>query len=206
MKNVLKKLLAVQQEIKAPKSQYNSFGKFSYRTCEDILKQTKPVLKEHNCVLIITDDIKQIANRFYITATVRFIDVDSGEEITNTANAREEEAKKGMDGSQITGAASSYARKYALAGLLLLDDNKDADSMDNSYNQQQPRNSRSTQGSYKDMLLRSIVAKMKKNKIGNDIMTKIMEDKYRKHSSGELTEQEASDLDTNLLTYVKELK
>lgn len=130
-KDVFAKLLKVQTKLKAPKSQYNSFGGFSYRNCEDILEAAKPILNEVKAVIILTDDVKFIENRFYIQATARFIDLDTGEEITNTGYAREEDAKKGMDGSQVTGAASSYARKYALNGLLAIDDNKDADTAKN---------------------------------------------------------------------------
>ena len=135
MKEVLKKLGAIQATLKAPKGQYNSFGKYKYRSCEDILEAVKPLLKENGCTLTITDDIASIGDRYYITATATIYDTESGESISNKASAREEETKKGMDGSQITGTASSYARKYALNGLFLIDDTKDADT-DEYANQQ----------------------------------------------------------------------
>ena len=125
--NVYEKLIAIQSELKAPKSQYNSFGKYAYRNCEDILEALKPLLKEHKSTIYIADEIVTVLDRFYIKATVTFIDAETGEKIINTAYAREEEAKKGMDGSQVTGASSSYARKYALNGMFAIDDTKDSD-------------------------------------------------------------------------------
>ena len=125
--NVYEKLIAIQSELKAPKSQYNNFGKYSYRNCEDILEALKPILKEHKSTIYISDEIVTVLDRFYIKATVTFIDAETGEKITNTAYAREEESKKGMDGSQVTGASSSYARKYALNGMFAIDDTKDSD-------------------------------------------------------------------------------
>ena len=125
--NVYEKLIAIQSELKAPKSQYNNFGKYAYRNCEDILEALKPILKEHKSTIYISDEIVTVLERFYIKATVTFIDAETGEKITNTAYAREEENKKGMDGSQVTGASSSYARKYALNGMFAIDDTKDSD-------------------------------------------------------------------------------
>ena len=125
--NVYEKLIAIQSELKAPKSQYNNFGKYAYRNCEDILEALKPLLKEHKSTIYISDEIVTVLERFYVKATVTFIDAETGEKITNTAYAREEESKKGMDGSQVTGASSSYARKYALNGMFAIDDTKDSD-------------------------------------------------------------------------------
>ena len=125
--NVYEKLIAIQSELKAPKSQYNSFGKYAYRNCEDILEALKPLLKEHKSTIYIADEIVTVLDRFYVKATVTFIDAETGEKIINTAYAREEECKKGMDGSQVTGASSSYARKYALNGMFAIDDTKDSD-------------------------------------------------------------------------------
>ena len=125
--NVYEKLIAIQSELKAPKSQYNNFGKYAYRNCEDILESLKPLLKEHKSTIYISDEIVTVLERFYVKATVTFIDAETGENIKNTAYAREEEIKKGMDGSQVTGASSSYARKYALNGMFAIDDTKDSD-------------------------------------------------------------------------------
>jgi hypothetical protein len=123
------KLLAVQAALKAPKNQENTFGKYKYRSCEDILEAVKPLLKEHGLLLNIDDEVVMIGDRFYVKATALVMD-EEGDDMTSTAYAREEAEKKGMDGSQITGAASSYARKYALNGLFLIDDTKDADATD----------------------------------------------------------------------------
>lgn len=120
----------IQHKLKAPKGQYNSFGKYNYRSCEDILEGVKPLLKEHNLVLLIDDEIVQIGERYYVKATAKI--TDGREIVSATAYAREPDTKKGVDESQITGATSSYARKYALNALLCIDDTKDADTMDNS--------------------------------------------------------------------------
>lgn len=120
----------IQHKLKAPKGQYNSFGKYNYRSCEDILEGVKPLLKEHNLALLIDDEIVQIGERYYVKATAKI--TDGREFVSATAYAREPDTKKGMDESQITGSTSSYARKYALNALLCIDDTKDADTMDNS--------------------------------------------------------------------------
>lgn len=155
-KNIYEKLSEVQKTLKAPKGQYNSFGNFKYRSCEDILEAVKPLLAKNRLSLVLSDelvvigehnpvlyqesvwdkDAKQFkaetritgSQRFYIKATATLYDLDSEMVLSNTAFAREEETKKGMDGSQITGTASSYARKYALNGLFCIDDTKDADT------------------------------------------------------------------------------
>ena len=131
MKNLIKSLSAIQSELKAPKSQYNSFGKYKYRNCEDILEAVKPLLKREGMIMTISDQVVEDNGRFYIQAEVILYDKD-GESLSVTAWAREEENKKGMDGSQVTGASSSYARKYALNGMFLIDDTKDADSTQGS--------------------------------------------------------------------------
>ena len=135
--SVYEKLSKVQSELKAPKGQYNSFGKYKYRSCEDILEAVKPLNAKHGVVLTVGDEVVEISNRFYVKATATFVDIESGEKIINTALAREDDSKKGMDGSQITGTASSYARKYCLNGLYCIDDTKDADT--DEYRHQQER-------------------------------------------------------------------
>lgn len=125
-KEFLDKLSAVQMELKAPKGQYNSFGKYSYRSCEDILEAVKPLLSKNGLTLILTDKPVAVGSRVYIEATARLM--GDNDVIEVTAYAREPEDKKGMDTSQVTGTASSYARKYALNGLFLIDDTKDADT------------------------------------------------------------------------------
>ena len=126
--NICEQLIKVQNELKAPKNQRNNFGGYNYRSCEDILEAVKPILKENGLTLFITDDIVNVGDRYYIVAIATLIDIETGEKITTQANARESEEKKGMDQSQITGTASSYARKYCLNGLFLIDDTKDADT------------------------------------------------------------------------------
>lgn len=123
----MKNLLQIQSELKAPKGQYNSFGKYKYRSCEDILEAAKPICAKYGVILTLSDELVNIGERYYIKATARLTDEEGGSAEV-TAYAREEETKKGMDGSQITGTASSYARKYALNGLFLIDDTKDADT------------------------------------------------------------------------------
>ena len=127
-KTIYEKLLAVQNELKAPKDKRNNFGGYNYRSCESILEAVKPLLQEQGLMLTIKDEVVNIGDRYYVRATVLLDDISSNGEIAITALAREEEAKKGMDASQITGTASSYARKYALNGLFLIDDTKDADT------------------------------------------------------------------------------
>lgn len=126
----IEKIVAIQSELKAPKGQYNSFGKYNYRSCEDILEGVKPLLAKHGLVLTIQDEIELIGDRYYVKATATI--TNGKDNISSSAYARESLDKKGMDSSQVTGATSSYARKYALNGLLAIDDTKDADTMDNS--------------------------------------------------------------------------
>ena len=122
------KLSAIQNELKAPKGQYNNFGKYNYRSAEDILEAVKPICLKHKTVLVLNDEVKQIGERYYVEAFATLYDLESVETFKITAYAREEETKKGMDASQVTGATSSYARKYALNGLFNIDDTKDADT------------------------------------------------------------------------------
>lgn len=127
--NIYEKLLKAQVELKAPKGQYNSFGKYKYRSCEDILEALKSVLDKFKLTLFIKDDVIEVNTRNYVKATIVLVNIEKPDEIIETsALAREEETKKGMDGSQITGASSSYARKYALNGMFMIDDTKDSDS------------------------------------------------------------------------------
>ena len=131
---IITKLATIQKELKAPKNQFNKFGNYKYRSCEDILESLKGLLEKTKTSLKISDELVLLGDRFYIKATTTLYDLESEEKIENTAYAREEGAKKGMEGSQITGTASSYARKYALNGLFLIDDTKDADT--NEYHKQ----------------------------------------------------------------------
>lgn len=126
--NVYQKLIKVQNELKAPKTQVNKFGGYKYRNCEDILEALKPILLGYESTIIISDEIINISDRFYIKSTVTFVDCETGKSITTTALAREAISKKGMDESQLTGSTSSYARKYALNGMFAIDDTKDSDT------------------------------------------------------------------------------
>ncbi|KEI16959.1 recombinase [Clostridium novyi B str. ATCC 27606] len=125
---VYEKLLRVQSELKAPKSQFNKFGNYAYRNCEDILESVKPLLLENKLSLTIADEILLVGDRYYIKATATVVDIETGDKESVSAFAREEENKKGMDASQLTGSTSSYARKYALNGLFCIDDTKDSDT------------------------------------------------------------------------------
>lgn len=130
----MKELARIQKALRAPKGQYNNFAKFNYRSCEDIVEAVKPLLGE--CIITLNDDIVLVGDRVYVKAIATIKDGEESE--SAVAFAREPLEKKGMDASQITGTASSYARKYALNGLLLIDDNKDADTMDNSVEEEKP--------------------------------------------------------------------
>lgn len=128
--SIMYKLECIQQELKAPKNQHNNYGGFDYRSCEDIYEALKPLLKKYDLSLVLSDELLQIGERYYIKATAKLF--NTMQNIENTAYAREEETKKGMDGSQITGTASSYARKIALNGMFLIDDVRDSDDGNDS--------------------------------------------------------------------------
>ena len=130
-KPLLEKLNIIQTKLKASKNQYNNFGKYSYRSCEDILESLKPFLDEYGLIINLSDEVELIGDRFYIKAIAKLIEVETGASYETKAYAREAESKKGMDSAQVTGATSSYARKYALNGLLAIDDTKDNDYYDN---------------------------------------------------------------------------
>lgn len=132
----MKELIMIQQGLKATKDKYNNFGKYPYRSCESILEAVKPLLLEQGCYLTISDEIVMVGERVYVKATAAVTNSE-GVSVTTVAFAREQESKAGMDASQLTGSTSSYARKYALCGLFCIDDNKDADDMDNTHEGQQ---------------------------------------------------------------------
>ena len=139
---IYEKLSQIQDKLFVPKGQKNDFGKYNYRSCEDILTKVKPIAKEVGCVLTITNELINVGNRNYVEATVTLRELETGEEIVSKAQAREEEEKKGMDGSQITGASSSYARKYALAGLFCIDNEKDSDATNEQTKEEQKEETR----------------------------------------------------------------
>lgn len=213
-------LQAVQRELKAPKGQYNSFGKYKYRSCEDIVEAVKPLLNEQGLILTMSDEVVGVADRVYIKATCKVIDVANGDVIETSALARESLTKKGMDDSQITGTASSYARKYALNGLFAIDDTKDADT--DQYKQQtngaqtSQNRPQSTQkqnaGTYTNNGADAIRAKAIKslnaeiNRIGvtGQEVAAIAGVKFGKTSTKDMTTNEICDLANNLETWVME--
>lgn len=204
------KLLAIQTKLKAPKGQYNKFGNFNYRSAEDILEAVKPLNVEQGLLLTITDEIKEVGGRIYVVATATVS--DGTDELKVSAFAREPENKKGMDESQITGATSSYARKYALNGLYAIDDNKDADTDEHKQQQenapkkqqaqkQQPKQQQQQQEKgFTEQELHELVEKYVRNieALGVE-RAKLIEFVCNKHSVGNLF-----DLKPNIL--VGELK
>lgn len=165
---MLAKLMEIQTKIKAPKNLYNSFGKYKYRNAEGICEAVKPYLAEQKCALTLSDEIIDVGGRIYVKATATLRDTETLESISVSAMARESEEKKGMDESQITGTASSYARKYALNGLFLLDDTKDADS-DEHHNETEEKKKRAEEEEAHDKAVEDI-SKMKISKIKVDAL------------------------------------
>lgn len=149
--SIYSKLLSIQNELKAPKNQYNKFGKYNYRSCEDILEAIKPLCLKYGAVVLIDDYVSQIGERFYVKAKASLIDIDTQEEVYACAYARESENKKGMDSAQVTGATSSYARKYALNGLFCIDDTKDVDTQEYQEKKQMNNNQSKNANSYEQV-------------------------------------------------------
>ena len=208
-KQIYSALMAVQRDLKAPKGQYNDFGNFKYRSAEDIIEAVKPLLNENGLILNITDDVVMIGDRIYIKATVSVIDVANGDTVATTAFAREALRKTGTDDSQITGLASSYARKYALNGLFAIDDEKDADT--NEYHQQ-------TQTQTQTQVNSNLVHEERNGaiKVLNDAIKKagvkpaevsaIAGVKFNKTSTKDMTVKEIYELADNLSKWIDELK
>ena len=184
---IYEQLANVQHELKCNKSLYNSFGKYSYRSTELIMEAVKPLLFENDLCLIITDSVELIGDRFYIKATATVYNKE-GEQISTTAYAREEEGKKGMDASQVTGSTSSYARKYALNGLLAIDDTKDADATnthgvtDDSKATPTNNKTNNTTSTYKltEGQIKRLYAIGYKKGYSRDYMAKLVNAKYKK--------------------------
>lgn len=218
-KNLLTKLMQVQQDLKAPKNQYNSFGKYKYRSCEDILQAARPLCNANGLILTLRDSVEMIGARYYIKAEAIVTDVDSGESFTTNAMAREDETKKGMDASQITGASSSYARKYSLCALFAIDDTKDADT-DEYSNQNGAGASKAGQrnsypsgvqkGSESEVLraqaLKKVQDAQKAFEVSNEDVKAIISWKYNKEGWKAITLTEACDLADNLGKYALEMK
>lgn len=186
--NIYEKLLNIQNELKAPKNQFNKFGNYKYRNAEDILEAVKPICLKYKAVINVYDTIKQVGDRYYVEANAVITDVEKpAEYIENKASAREEENKKGMDSSQVTGATSSYARKYALNGLLCIDDTKDTDS------EEYQKRSNTKEPVKREIMITDkqkelIISKFKKEEILNYLQ------EINKAKLGELTLVEASNL------------
>lgn len=195
-------LMAVQADLKAPKNQRNNFGKYNYRSCEDIVEAVKPLLKENGLFLTMSDDIVQIGDRYYVKATVSVTDIVTGESVQTSALAREAAQKKGMDESQVTGTASSYARKYALNGLFAIDDTKDADT--DQYKQQTKAPVKASQN--EDMAKVKKQLKSEVDRIGCtwDEVKAISAVKLGKTETKKMSVGEVSELTANLEKWIEE--
>lgn len=183
------KLNQIQVGLKAPKGQYNNFGKYNYRSCEDILEGVKPLLADTKTVLILTDEPVLIGNYQYIKATASIIDSETGARVDTTACAREPESQSGMGAAQLTGSTSSYARKYALSGLLAIDDTKDDDATNQGPQggQGQQRTSQGGQPPTKQQLKANIVSALQAKQIPLTRMTKYLQERYNTHDILSLT-------------------
>ena len=213
-KAVYAALLAVQQNLKAPKGQYNSFGKYKYRSCEDILQAARPLCNENGLIITIQDDVEHIGGRFYIRAIAKVTDIATGESVENAAYAREDDTKKGMDAAQITGACSSYARKYALCGLFAIDDNKDADTDEFARQKpqegagkataQKPTQDKGAQDEMRKKALAALNDRVKALKIEPCEVTALIGAHYDKMSTKEMTVNEICDLANNIKKYIED--
>lgn len=214
-KPIFAALMAVQAELKAPKNQHNSFGKYDYRSAEDIIEAVKPLLKENGLFLNMSDDIVLIGDRYYVKATVKVVDVVTGESVQTSALAREAAQKKGMDESQVTGTASSYARKYALNGLFAIDDNRDADTDEyaaqtrqNAAGARSQRNAYPSKGSANDELrskaMHSLTKEMQRVGASGEEVSALCGVKFGKTNSRDLSTGELSKLAANLEAWIAE--
>lgn len=216
--NVYEKLMNIQAELKAPKNQYNDFGKYHYRSCEDILEGLKPVLAKHKTAVTISDEIVLIGDRYYIKAIATLIDTESevnfldGQGVISvSAYAREDEQKKGMDASQLTGSTSSYARKYALNGLFAIDDTRDSDATnkhDTGQIKKPKEQTKKIDDAENDLAsekqLKYIYALAKQKNYSPESMASYIKEAYGKDSSKALTKKEASELIEMLNEIAKE--
>lgn len=214
-KPIYASLMAVQAELKAPKGQHNSFGKYDYRSAEDIIEAVKPLLKENGLFLNMSDEVVLVGDRYYIKATVKVVDVVTGESVQTSALAREAAQKKGMDESQVTGTASSYARKYALNGLFAIDDNRDADTNEyarqtsqNAAGARPMRNAYTSKGSANDELrskaMHSLTKEMQRVGASGEEVSALCGVKFGKTNSRDLSTGELSKLAANLEAWIAE--
>lgn len=214
-KPIYASLMAVQAELKAPKGQHNSFGKYDYRSAEDIIEAVKPLLKENGLFLNMSDEVVLVGDRYYIKATVKVVDVVTGESVQTSALAREAAQKKGMDESQVTGTASSYARKYALNGLFAIDDNRDADTDEYARQTSQSaagarsqRNAYPSKGSANDDLrskaMHALSKEMQRVGASGEEVSALCGVKFGKTNSRGLSTGELSKLAANLEAWIAE--
>lgn len=214
-KPIFAALMAVQAELKAPKNQHNSFGKYDYRSAEDIIEAVKPLLKENGLFLNMSDEVVLVGDRYYIKATVKVVDVVTGESVQTSALAREAAQKKGMDESQVTGTASSYARKYALNGLFAIDDNRDADTNEYAAQTRQSaagarsqRNAYPSKGSTNDELrskaMHALSKEMQRVGASGEEVSALCGVKFGKTNSRDLSTGELSKLAANLEAWIAE--
>lgn len=214
-KPIFAALMAVQAELKAPKNQHNSFGKYDYRSAEDIIEAVKPLLKENGLFLNMSDEVVLVGDRYYIKATVKVVDVVTGESVQTSALAREAAQKKGMDESQVTGTASSYARKYALNGIFAIDDNRDADTNEyarqtsqNAAGARSQRNAYPSKGSANDDLrskaMHSLTKEMQRVGASGEEVSALCGVKFGKTNSRDLSTGELSKLAANLEAWIAE--
>lgn len=214
-KPIYASLMAVQAELKAPKGQHNSFGKYDYRSAEDIIEAVKPLLKENGLFLNMSDEVVLVGDRYYIKATVKVVDVVTGESVQTSALAREAAQKKGMDESQVTGTASSYARKYALNGLFAIDDNRDADTDEYARQTSQSaagarsqRNAYPSKGSVNDDLrskaMHALSKEMQRVGASGEEVSALCGVKFGKTNSRDLSTGELSKLAANLEAWIAE--
>ena len=207
--------MAVQAELKAPKGQHNSFGKYDYRSAEDIIEAVKPLLKDNGLFLNMSDEVVLVGDRYYIKATVKVVDVVTGESVQTSALAREAAQKKGMDESQVTGTASSYARKYALNGLFAIDDNRDADTDEyarqasqNAAGARPSRNAYTSKGSANDELrskaMHSLTKEMQRVGASGEEVSALCGVKFGKTNSRDLSTGQLSQLAANLEAWIAE--
>ena len=214
-KPIFAALMAVQAELKAPKNQHNSFGKYDYRSAEDIIEAVKPLLKDNGLFLNMSDKIVLIGDRYYVKATVKVVDVVSGDSVQTSALAREAAQKKGIDESQVTGTASSYARKYALNGLFAIDDNRDADTDEyarqtsqNAAGARPRRNAYTSRGSANDDLrskaMHALSKEMQRVGASGEEVSALCGVKFGKTNSRDLSTGELSKLAANLEAWIAE--
>lgn len=214
-KPIFAALMAVQAELKAPKNQHNSFGKYDYRSAEDIIEAVKPLLKDNGLFLNMSDEIVLIGDRYYVKATVKVVDVVTGESVQTSALAREAAQKKGMDESQVTGTASSYARKYALNGLFAIDDNRDADTDEyaaqtrqNGAGARSQRRAYPSKSSANDELrskaMHSLTKEMQRVGASGEEVSALCGVKFGKTNSRDLSTGELSKLAANLEAWIAE--